>query len=106
MISSNDDSDNFKRFNIEYRGRRTGYVNYHFEGDDLIFVDDLRLEEDKKPCACHVVFYPFDLLGLALFPPERFRVTNYQKRGLGTAMIKFFGELCKVGISEAGLRAK
>lgn len=85
-------SDNFKRFNIEYRGRRVGYVNYHFAGDDILFIDDFRLE-DK---AMHSPWFFLDLIyWVVSFPPERFRITNYQKRGLGTAMIKFLMSYAK-----------
>jgi GNAT superfamily N-acetyltransferase len=86
VIATECDSENYKRFNIEYRDRRVGYAHYHFEGDDVLFIDDLRLE-DK---AMRSPWFFVDLIYWAgSFPPERFRVTNYQKRGLGTAMIKF-----------------
>jgi GNAT superfamily N-acetyltransferase len=92
VIESDCDSENFKRFNIKYRGRRVGYVNYHFEGDDLIFIDDLRLED--KAMRSPWFFIPL-IYWVGSFPPERFRVTNYQKRGLGTAMIKFLASYAK-----------
>ena len=86
VIASEFDSEIYKRFNIEHRGRRIGYVNYHFESDDVLFIDDLRFE-DK---AMHSPWFFLDLIyWVGSFPPERWRVTNYQKRGLGTAMIEF-----------------
>ena len=92
VIASECNSENFKRFNIEYRGRRVGYVNYHFGGDDVLFIDDLRIE-DK---AMHSPWFFLDLIyWVVSFPPERFRITNYQKRGLGTAMIKFLADYAR-----------
>jgi len=79
------DPGGYERFNIEYHGNRAGYANCHFEGD-VLHIDDLHI--DEKAMRPRLFFV--DLFFLAFsFPPERWRITNYQNRGLGTAMIDF-----------------
>lgn len=79
-------SKDFKRFNIEQNGLRVGYVNYRFEGDEVLYIDDLHIEAKSiRP-----PWFSINLLfWIGSFPPECWRVTNYQNRGLGTAMINF-----------------
>jgi len=72
VIGSDLDSEIFKRFNIENRGHRVGYVNYHVEADDVLFIDDLRL--DAKAMRPPWFFIPLPY-GTGSFPPERWRVT-------------------------------
>jgi len=92
VVASELDSNNYKRFKIEHRGHRVGYVNYHFEGDEVLYIDDFRIE-DK---AMRPPLFSVDLIfWIDSFPPKRWRVTNYQKRGLGTAMIKFLASYAK-----------
>jgi|ERR1017187_1805247 GNAT superfamily N-acetyltransferase len=79
------DSAGFKRFNIECSGNLVGYVNCHFEGE-VLHIDDLRIY-DK---AMRLPLFFVDLFfWIGSFPPQRWRITNYQNRGLGTAMIEF-----------------
>ncbi len=93
VIASDLDSKDFKRFNIEHRGHRVGYVNYHIEGDDVLYVDDFHIYD--KAMRPPWFFIDLFIWNLGSFPPERFRVSNYQKRGLGTAMIKFLASYAK-----------
>jgi GNAT superfamily N-acetyltransferase len=90
VVANDFDSEIYKRFNIEDHDRCVGYVNHHIEGDDILFIDDLRI--DDKVMRPPLFFIPI-LNGS--FPPERWRVTNYQKRGLGTAMLEFLKKLAK-----------
>lgn len=92
VSSTDDDLETFRRFNIEYRGRRIGYCNYHFESDDVLFIDDLHIDDKAmRPPWLFVdlIFWHGSL------PPEKWRITNYQKRGLGTAMIKFLASYAR-----------
>jgi GNAT superfamily N-acetyltransferase len=92
VVACDIDSEIFRRFNIEHRGCRIGYVNYHVEGEDVLFIDDLRFD-DK---AMRPPWFFIDLFfWIGSLPSERWRVTNYQKRGLGTAMIEFLKKLAK-----------
>lgn len=92
VVASDCDGEIFKRFNIEHRGRRVGYVNYHVEADDVLFIDDLRLEAKAMRPPWFLIPLPY---WTGSFPPERWRVTNYQKRGLGTVMIEFLKGFAK-----------
>ena len=87
VVASELDSEIFKRFNIEHRGHRVGYVNYHVQEDDALYIDDLRID--------HKAMRPPWFFWIISIPPERWRVTNYQKCGLGTAMIDFLREFAK-----------
>ncbi len=93
VIASDLDSEIFKRFNIEHRGHRVGYVNYHIEGDDVLYVDDFHIYD--KALRPPWFFIDLFIWNLGSFPPERWRITNYQKRGLGTAMIEFLKGFAK-----------
>jgi hypothetical protein len=79
------DLEGFKRFNIKCRGNLVGYANCHFEGD-VFHIDDLRIDDKtmRPP-----LFFLNLLFWIGSFPPQRWRITNYRKRGLGTAMIEF-----------------
>jgi GNAT superfamily N-acetyltransferase len=92
VIAWDIDSEIFRRFNIEHRGCRIGYVNYHVESDDVLFIDDLRIDDKAMRPPWFFIDLPFWIGSL---PPERWRVTNYQKRGIGTAMIEFLKSLAK-----------
>ena len=92
VIESDCDSEDFKRFNIEYRGSRVGYANYHFEGTDVLYLDDWHIEDD----AILPPWFSCDLFFCFLsFPPLRWRTVNFQKRGIGTAMIKFLADYAR-----------
>lgn len=86
------DSDDFKRFNIERRGVPVGYANFHFEGTDVLHLDDLHIKDD-------VVSPPWfwcDLFFVTLsFPPLRWRIQNFRGRGIGTAMIQFLADYAR-----------
>lgn len=86
------DLENFQRFNIEHRGSRVGYVNYHIEGDDLLYIDDLYINDKAMRPPWFFLPLPF---WSGSFPPEHWRITNFQKRGLGTAMIEFLKVFAK-----------
>ena len=92
VVASELDSEIFKRFNILHRGRRIGYVNYHFEGDDILFIDDFHIE-DK---AMRPPWFSVDLIFWGCsFPPEGWRITNFQRGGVGTATIEFLKDFAK-----------
>lgn len=91
VVSSDDELD-YKRFNIEYHDQRVGYVDHHFEGEEVLFIDDLHIDENamRPPW-----FFLNLIFWIGSFPPEKWRVTNYQQRGLGTAMIKFLTDYAR-----------
>jgi GNAT superfamily N-acetyltransferase len=79
-------SAGFIRFNIECLGKRVGYVNCHFESEDVLYLDDLRIEDR----AIRPSWFSLILKSWAVsLSPARWRTVNYRERGLGTAMIKF-----------------
>ena len=81
--------EHVQRFNIEHRGIRIGYANFHFQGADVLHLDDLHLEDD----AIMPAWFALDLyFGFVAFPPLRWRTRNFRNRGIGTAMIKFLAE--------------
>lgn len=85
-------SENFQRFNIERRGVRVGYANFHFEGADVLFLDDWHIEDDAilPPWfSCDLLFW------FVSFPPLRWRTVNFQKHGIGTATIKLLADYAR-----------
>jgi GNAT superfamily N-acetyltransferase len=91
-VSESGSQDYYQRFNIEHRRNRVGYANCHFEGDDVLHLDDLHIE-DK---AMYPPWFFVDLIfWIGSLPPERWRVTNYRERGIGTAMIKFLASYAR-----------
>ena len=75
-----------ERFNIQRRGVPIGYANFHFEGADVLHLDDLHIEDDAIFPPWFSCPLPFVILS---FPPLRWRTENFQGRGIGTAMIQF-----------------
>jgi hypothetical protein len=85
-VSESGLEDFYFRFNIEHRGNRVGYANCHFESDEVLHVDDLHIEDR----AMRPPWFFVDLIyWIGSFPPEKWRIKNYRKRGIGTAMIEF-----------------
>lgn len=83
--------EGFQRFNIECRGNRVGYVNFHFEAD-VLQIDDLHIHDKvmRSPLFCvDLAFWS------GSFPPQQWRTTNYQNRGLGTAALVFLADYAR-----------
>lgn len=85
------DSEDYKRFNITSRGKLVGYVNCHFE-DDVLHLDDLCIYDKAMRPPLFFVNLFFWILS---FPPEKWRTTNHQRTGLGTAMLKFLADYAR-----------
>jgi hypothetical protein len=85
-------SGDFKRFNIEYLGKRVGFVNYHFEGDEVLHLDDIHIEKmliQPPWFFVNLVFWTFS------FPPKKWRTTNFRNRGIGTAMVQLLADYAR-----------
>jgi GNAT superfamily N-acetyltransferase len=81
-------SEHFKRFHIESNDIRIGYVNFHFEGEDVLFIDDFCIENKA-------VFRPWFWFGFISFPPVRWRTRSFRKRGIGTATVLFLADYAR-----------
>ena len=57
----------YMRFTINHCGKRVGYANCHFEDSEVLFVDDLHIDDKvlDKPWVW--------ILGIFPFPPMRWR---------------------------------
>ena len=93
IVSENHSQDLVSlRFNIEYHGRLIGYANCRFESNGVLHIKDLHIE-DK---AMRPPWFFVDLIfWIASFPPEKWRIRNYRKRGIGTAMIEFLASYAR-----------
>lgn len=86
VIESDCDSEDFRRFNIKFGRCQVGYLNYSFEGDGVLNLDDLHIED----AATSPPWFLLDFIFIGgSFPPLRWRTKNFRGRGIGTAMIEF-----------------
>lgn len=88
IAASDLDSENFRRFDIHFGRVPIGYANYHFEGSDVLYIDDWRIRNDAVLPAWFMC--PFFSI-----PPLRWRTKNFRKRGIGTAAIKFLANYAR-----------
>lgn len=82
VIESDCDSENFRRFNIKFGRCQVGYLNYSFEGDGVLHLDDLHIEDAA-------ISPPWFFFMGGSFPPLCTRTKNFRGCGIGTAMIEF-----------------
>jgi hypothetical protein len=65
------DLQGFLRFNIEYCGKPVGYANCRFKGDEVLHIDDIRIDDKamRPPW-----FFVNVIYWTGSFPPKRWRV--------------------------------
>jgi len=84
VVPSDDNPDNFNRFNILLDGVPIGHVNYHFEGSEVLYIDDLHIRHD----AMLFPFFWWDWIVIKIYLPSlKWPTHNFQGRGIGTAML-------------------
>lgn len=86
VIESDCGSENFRRFNIKFGRYQVGYINYSFEGSEVLHLDDLHIED--AAISPPWFFLDFIFIG-GSFPPQRWRTKSFRGRGIGTAIIDF-----------------
>jgi hypothetical protein len=76
-VSESGSQDDFLRFNIKHRRHRVGYANCHFEGDDVLHLDGLHINNK----AMRPPWFFVDLIfWIGSFPPERWRISDARRR--------------------------
>lgn len=93
VIESDCDSEQFRRFNIKSGRCQVGYLNYSFEGDGVLHLDDLHIED--AAISPPWFFLDFIFIG-GSFPPLRWRTKNFRGCGIGTAMIEYLVNYARV----------
>jgi len=86
LVVTDDVSERFKRFFIEYNGTRIGHAYWHFEGNEVLFLDDIHIKDKAIRPPIFLLNLHFCMVS---FPPKKRRITNYRARGIGTSMIIF-----------------
>ena len=89
VVPSHDNSGNLKRFNVLLGHVPIGYVSYHFESSQVLYIDDLHIRHDA-------ILFPslwWDMIVVKIYLPSlKWQKHNFQGRGIGTAMLEFVAE--------------
>jgi GNAT superfamily N-acetyltransferase len=69
------------RFVVQSNGRLIAYANLRFEADNILYLADLRISDRViLPAMFTFIFWSF--------PPAKYRTSNFQRRGIGSAMVE------------------